>query len=1122
MNGKLKSNHNHFKELIDNLPSAGVIIDEKFCVLLVNAELKQLIGCDREDISGLNFLEIVSETDRVKTENNLLNILNSREKLRLNFNFFKKGFSDIPVFACGKKIILENGAVGIFMILEEIQNIKRNINDFSESDIKFLNYYANIPGAIYRYVLESDGKAHFTFVSDGIKDILGVSAEELMEDDSRLYELVDRDDLERISKTSKIAIDTFTAWHEEYRVHRKDGSTIWVEGRSTPVKGENNSIIWYGYIRDITKLKESVLKVIKLNEAIAQSSASIVITDLEGNIEYVNKAFLNITGYTIDEVMGQHTRILKSGEKTSDEYKNLWETITNGKPWTGEFHNKRKNGEYYWENAIISPIFDEQNKITGYVAVKDDITYRKQADDALRASEVKYRRIFESITDLYYQTDSEGVLTVISPSIRRISGWREDQILGKPIKNLYYNPDDREKLMELLMTKGSVNDQEIKLINSEGFPLDVSISARLLFDESGKYSGVSGIMRDISERKKIEREIEEQRAFLDSLLNSIPDLIFYKNIKGEYLGGNKAFFEFILKGLNDIVGKTDSEIFDNNRAGTYQQLDSKAITENAPVSFSEWTMDAEGNPIFLDTLKTPYWDKNGEILGILGISRNLTEVKLVQEALEESENFQKTLLENLTSGVVIADEETRLIENLNPAASTLLGEKTENLIGQMCCTFLCPGEDGICPANFKEPLSRFETKLRRSDGSTVWIFRSVKRIAIKGKSKILENFVDISEMKRLQEQLVSSEEKYRLLAENVTDVIWVFDTKTFKFTYISPSVFKLRGFTAEEAIQQNLDETLTSKSSVQVQSVFPERIAEFKATGKPKVYVDELEQLHKDGSIIPIEVSSTFIADEMGEVKSVIGVSRDITQRKMAEAQLNKYADELKELNATKDKFFSIIAHDLRNPFSVILGFIDLLKINYAKYSDAKREEILETLKTSANKAYRLLENLLTWSRAQTNKILFDPVVVNLSEIINICIEEVSSQAIKKNQSIVFSGNEKLDILADKNLLTVIVRNLLTNAIKYTHHGGKINVVIEEYNEEVKIIIEDSGIGISKDNIEKLFKIDSKISHPGTDGEPSSGLGLILCKEFIEKHNGKIWVESEIGKGSKFIFTLPN
>lgn len=229
----------------------------------------------------------------------------------------------------------------------------------------------------------------------------------------------------------------------------------------------------------------------------------------------------------------------------------------------------------------------------------------------------------------------------------------------------------------------------------------------------------------------------------------------------------------------------------------------------------------------------------------------------------------------------------------------------------------------------------------------------------------------------------------------------------------------------------------------------------------------------------------------------------------------------LKKLNATKDKLFSIIAHDLKNPFNTILGFSELLSNNIRNYDFEKSEKFSKQIQVSTNQAIVLLDNLLAWAKTQTGNIIFKPEKLNLLSVIQGIEDVLNSSAKIKGISLNYFQSEDIEVYADSNMLQIILRNLISNAIKFSNTGGTINIYVEQDHDLIEVTIADNGIGIDKDGQNKLFRIENNYTTIGTANEKGSGLGLILCKEFVEMHNGKIWVESELAKGAEFKFTLP-
>jgi len=236
---------------------------------------------------------------------------------------------------------------------------------------------------------------------------------------------------------------------------------------------------------------------------------------------------------------------------------------------------------------------------------------------------------------------------------------------------------------------------------------------------------------------------------------------------------------------------------------------------------------------------------------------------------------------------------------------------------------------------------------------------------------------------------------------------------------------------------------------------------------------------------------------------------------------LSEQAENLEILNASKDKFFSIIAHDLRNPFNTIFGFADLIIKNIDKYDKDKIKELVETIRTSSKNTFTLLENLLTWARMQTGDIEYKPEIIDLRILFMNAVTMVEAQAMQKNITINQAYNNCSEIYGDNNMISTVLRNLLTNAIKYTNDGGLIFISSSHNGHFCEISVKDNGVGIPTQSIEKLFRVDSKFNTKGTSNERGTGLGLILCKEFVEKHGGSIMLKSGEGVGSEFLFTLP-
>ena len=276
-----------------------------------------------------------------------------------------------------------------------------------------------------------------------------------------------------------------------------------------------------------------------------------------------------------------------------------------------------------------------------------------------------------------------------------------------------------------------------------------------------------------------------------------------------------------------------------------------------------------------------------------------------------------------------------------------------------------------------------------------------------------------------------------------------------------------------------------------------------------------------------------FSSSVIGECKKMIelmgGTMNSEDNRPEQVAELRKRMEEIKlkneellKLNSEKDKFFSIIAHDLRSPFHSFLGLTEIMAEELPSLTMEEILEIATSMRSSAINLFHLLENLLHWAKMQQGLIPFNPEVIQLLPIVYESIALETEHARKKEIEIVYEIPDDIEVFADSNMLQAVIRNLFSNAVKFTPKGGKISLSTKiTEDKSIEISIENSGIGMSSVIVDNLFRFDVKTNKKGTDSEPRTGLGLLLCKEFVEKQGGKIWVESEEGKGSVFHFIIP-
>lgn len=375
---------------------------------------------------------------------------------------------------------------------------------------------------------------------------------------------------------------------------------------------------------------------------------------------------------------------------------------------------------------------------------------------------------------------------------------------------------------------------------------------------------------------------------------------------------------------------------------------------------------------------------------------------------------------------------------------------------------------------------------------------------------------DITERKRMEQKMKESEIKYKTIADFTYDLEYWLSNED-EFTYISPSCKRITGYTTQDFINnRNLFRQIIHKDDL---SLFEKH--DIKVT--KNLIADEIDIriITRQGEVRWLNHVCQPVFDGDGNYIGKRGSSHDITGRKNTEKLIRELNKELSDLNIQKDRFISILGHDLRSPFQALLGYSDLLKANIRKFDINEIEDYINIINKSLQDTYNLLEDILLWARAQSGKITFKPQEIYLKDICDNIAEVLNPITEAKKIAINYIAVKEVTIFADIDMIKTVLRNLISNAIKFTNNGGIINISAMQTHSDIIISVLDNGIGISPESMGKLFDISRVITTKGTAKESGTGLGLLLCKEFVEKHGGKIWVESEIGKGSEFKFTLP-
>lgn len=500
--------------------------------------------------------------------------------------------------------------------------------------------------------------------------------------------------------------------------------------------------------------------------------------------------------------------------------------------------------------------------------------------------------------------------------------------------------------------------------------------------------------------------------------------------------------------------------------------------------------------------------------------------------ITEAKEFQEKLLESRSLFQTVVDDQTELICRFNSEKILTFCNKaflkffnlTDNAIGiSDLKSFFDPRDyirlrRALKSLGGDKTVTGFNQKYSTGDKGFLRVQWTLRAFFDKDSQLSGYQFVgrDITEIELHRDALRRSEEMFRLIAENSNDIISIHSLNGI-VEYVSPSVLGILGYKPENITGSDVDNLVYFEDRLVMRQIG----RQLTRYSKPALVSFRIEDTK--GNLIWFESMIQPQYDSKGEATGkVIAVTRNIHKRKLVEEQQKRVETELKEANLTKDKFFSIIAHDLRSPFTSILGFSRLLNDEYDDFSDQERKLMVQQILTSTESTYQLLDNLLAWGKSQMGNSSPNPEDFYIEALIRETIIQANAQALSKQIELSFPADSSTVVFADINMCRVVLRNLISNAIKYSYAGSLVEIFIEINGVFAEIMVRDHGVGISNDILKTIFSLSNKgSSTKGTANERGTGLGLVLVKEFAERNGGSVSVESKAGEGSSFKFLLP-
>lgn len=627
---------------------------------------------------------------------------------------------------------------------------------------------------------------------------------------------------------------------------------------------------------------------------------------------------------------------------------------------------------------------------------------------------------------------------------------------------------------------------------------------------------------DITDKIHFEEELKLSLKSLRQILAKAPSMVCNIDQHGQIIFTNQSFQQAIGYSEDELISKSLYELIDPLYL-EHNILDLKNFVGDEPKLIDLPLRTKQDNILSVHTAFYFTRDKENKIQSFNCFFEEIKE----QQYEEHTSNLYQSLVDSAYDGIALACEGRIIIANKSFAKIFGYSEIDE-LINKEIID-LASNDDILKVAEYLRPFERkkgaqvrFDFLGKKKDGSNIHTELSIGTFEANNKNYIIMIARDVTERIRSQRAIRESEEKYRNITENIDDFLFTFERigLVLRPIFSTSSIQKVTGYTQSDFL---------TDSKLFLKVIHPDDLK----TVKPKLInllksriqlssEFEFRIINKQGNIVWARTKINLVRSGTGRIQKIFGLVSDVTFRKRAEEELKKSTQNLIKLNETKDRFISIISHDLRTPFSSILGFTDLL-VNDDELTEEERKQYVKYIQESSRSMLALVNSLLDWTRLQTGRIKFEPQKVDVSKIIIDSINALSGTAIQKGIELDSMLNQSLYLFVDKNLITQVFNNLISNSIKFTNRGGKITVSVKPASSSrfIQFSIKDTGIGIKEEDLPKLFNVDSKFTSEGTAGEKGSGLGLSLVKEIIEKHGGSISVESKYGVGSEFNFNLP-
>ncbi len=895
---------------------------------------------------------------------------------------------------------------------------------------------------------------------------------------------------------------------------KKDGSSFHIEYSTNPLFIDENLIGTVFAFTDKTERNKKEEETRKLSAAIERSPLMIIITDIEGVIEYVNPEFEKSTGYKSEEVNGQKTNILRSGTTEIDIYQDMWDTISKGNVWRGEIENKKKNGEMFWASISISAVRDKTSKITHFVAIEEDITERK-------ISAAKFKSLFDYAVDGFAFIE-DGRIIEHNRSWMEMLGYQEGEMIGLNVTDIQaeIQPDGRQSIEHFREDRTRLDEGHYvkregsaKKKNGEIIPVDLTIIPIPL----GERLLLGAIITDRTEAKHREAELRAAKEKLDTALDAGNLGIWTFQIEEQIVGLDERGRE--------IHGYLEGE-FD----GKFENYIKHIHTDDLPLFISRVEEGVRTGGDYYNTYRIitstgkikhlfeqgyAYKNAAGKVVSGTGVVTDMTEVEKSKEELKTL----KVAVEQSPISVVITDIKGN-IQYVNPMFSKITGYTVEETIGNNPRAL----KSGIHNDKFyKEMWDTIssgkvwsgEICNKNKAGELFWEEAAISPVI--NENKQLINYIalkiDITQRKQFEEELKSAKKAAEIIVDAMPIPAAVTVRETGEIIRFNESICKFHNIPPEEFYYLKAVDWYINPDD-------RERL--ISEIDKKGAIVNREIQLKRVTNGEIRDTMASFVPIIYGNKECLVGTFIDITEIKNVQEALENAKEEAEAATVAKSQFLATMSHEIRTPMNAIIGLSNLA---LQTRLDMKQLDYLQKIHRSAQTLLGIINDILDFSKIEAGKLEIEDIEFDLYQLLETVSAMNAQKAFDKGIEFIYNLSPKVpvNLIGDPLRIGQILTNFCSNAIKFTEKGEVfIFVEVVEYDNKsvkLKFSVADTGIGLTEEQIKKLFRAFQQADASTTRKYGGTGLGLTISKRLAELMGGGIGVKSIYGKGSTFFFT---